>query len=669
MNRIIKFISGFAISFAIAIPIAFACSLAKQDEMSQTFAAYSDVDAESYYDTGVTISGTTKNISRTKSGSAEATTSLLYDVHELMGFSHRFYNSYTNLTTMTAITDADPDIPGNIILLYSRNSVYGGWIPNCWNREHVWCQSLSYWGTETGPGSDIHHLRPATSSLNSTRNNNPYGIVATHDSSTAFDTTDCWLGNDSLSATVFEPANSIKGDIARILMYMYASYDTATNFTTYSHDGSLSISSIVSASSESAVWDMLVDWSESDPIDYSEIVRNNEAAKITGNRNAFVDHPEYGEAIWGTGYGLSLTTSNFTIATNGTKTLGAYIQGGGTLGSVAWSSSDTSVATVSSSGVVSGVGNGIAYITATSTYGGKTYSSRSVAIVGTGYQSSYITPGVRYRVTGASSADYSNATTQSSVSFDQTYSSLGQATGGNSFTLTVNSFNKTVSKVSLFMHSNQSSGNGTITITVGGSTWASGQFYGVSDRYTASYRYLDFTNDAAPIKTGTIVVSISCSTNSLYFEDALIDYAERTSSQQTDAQNWAQSFISGTAAECSNLNVTTSTWASFASSYSALSSDAKDYFYDHKADSGETDIYAASRRYLFIITKYTSYSHFIVNSTGDIYEAPYINSNLDDAERYNGNTLMSIAVISSIALFALMGGVIILTMKNKHREE
>ncbi|MFA5283112.1 MAG: endonuclease, partial [Bacilli bacterium] len=253
MNKILKFASGFAISFAVAIPIAFACSLAKQDVMSQTFADYFDVDAEIYYDTGVTVGATTKNISRTKSGSAEATTSLLYDVHELTGFSHRTYTTYEQLKTMTATTDADPDIPGNMILLYSQNSVYGGWAVGCWNREHVWCQSLSYWGTETGPGSDIHHLRPATVTLNSMRNNSPYGIVATHNSSTAFDTTDCWIGDNSSSTRVFEPSESLKGDIARILMYMYASYDTATNFTTYSHDGSLSISSIVSASSESAV--------------------------------------------------------------------------------------------------------------------------------------------------------------------------------------------------------------------------------------------------------------------------------------------------------------------------------------------------------------------------------------------------------------------------------
>ena len=71
---------------------------------------------------------------------------------------------------------------------------------------------------------------------------------------------------------------------------------------------------------------------------------------------------------------------------------------------------------------------------------------------------------------------------------------------------------------------------------------------------------------------------------------------------------------------------------------------------------------------MVIITKYTTYSHFIVNSSGDIYEAPYINSNLDDAERYNGNALLSISIVCGIGVFALTAGVILTTCKKKKED-
>ncbi len=48
-----------------------------------------------------------------------------------------------------------------------------------WNREHVFSQSLADPPlSDTGPGSDAHHLRPAEHNRNSSRNNRKFtGLV------------------------------------------------------------------------------------------------------------------------------------------------------------------------------------------------------------------------------------------------------------------------------------------------------------------------------------------------------------------------------------------------------------------------------------------------------------------------------------------------------------
>ena len=146
-------------------------------------------------------------------------TSLLNTLHELMYDSHQTYNTYNDLWDYTKYTDYDIDNPDNIILVYSRQSIDGTATASSWNREHIWCKSLSgglyssVSGSASNAGTDIHHLRPASTAYNSTRGNIPYGIVSTHNSTTQLGDTDCYY-----TSSVFEPADYIKGDVARILM-------------------------------------------------------------------------------------------------------------------------------------------------------------------------------------------------------------------------------------------------------------------------------------------------------------------------------------------------------------------------------------------------------------------------------------------------------------------
>jgi deoxyribonuclease-1 len=153
------------------------------------------------------------------------------------------------------------------------------------NTEHSWPQSK---GAQADPAmSDIHHLFPSDASANSERSNLPFGVVVTPSWTSADPDGDGDVSKRGLDANdkmVFEPRNAKKGDIARALFYFYVRYKsrptpgfTLENFT-----------------AEEAT---LIQWAAQDPPDAFERQRNSLAFRAQGNRNPFVDHPEYVTAI------------------------------------------------------------------------------------------------------------------------------------------------------------------------------------------------------------------------------------------------------------------------------------------------------------------------------------------------------------------------------------
>ena len=291
MKRKIGFI------FALAL-IAVNVAIIDHKQVEVVDAAYS-TNATTYYSSITNESGD----------------ALLEKLATLSKTNHRYYNTYEECRTMCAKSDQDPNNSSNFIDFYSGLSVSGTWDSSVWNREHVWCQSLSggmytdIADSDRGAGADIHHIRPLIDNINSSRNDNVYGEVANRNSYKKY--YDLSIDSAASSVTsgtlfgyinggVFEPRDSDKGDVARILMYMYMHYSKEVSAnSSHSYAGSLSITSITSASTSSAAWDMLVDWSNSDPVSTVESNRNNYCAGVTGVRNPFVDHPEYANYIWG----------------------------------------------------------------------------------------------------------------------------------------------------------------------------------------------------------------------------------------------------------------------------------------------------------------------------------------------------------------------------------
>ena len=225
----------------------------------------------------------------------------------LMANTQTDITAYKDLKTYLSTTDSDLMDDNSMVTLYTRDIIDGTWNESLWNREHVWCKNHSnglYTAVQEnnkGAGSDIHHVRPALMTINSTRSNVPYGIV-NKSSATQIGDTGNYFGNN-----IFEPSDEIKGDIARILMYVYVRYSSSLNSTydTISDKrGDLRITDIVTTPSglEEDAWNLLLSWNDLDPVNYLEMNRNKEGQKLQHNRNVFIDHQEFARMCFDDSY-------------------------------------------------------------------------------------------------------------------------------------------------------------------------------------------------------------------------------------------------------------------------------------------------------------------------------------------------------------------------------
>ncbi|MFJ1898926.1 endonuclease I family protein [Streptomyces sp. NPDC088115] len=197
--------------------------------------------------------------------------------------------TYSQVWDALKDTDEDPSNSSNVILLYSGisepKSDNGGGTGQ-WNREHVWAKSHGDFGTATGPGTDIHHLRPEDVSVNSVRGNKDFDNGGSEVSGAPGNYTD----SDS-----FEPRDAVKGDVARMILYMAVRYEGDDSFADLEPNDQVSNGSAPNIGKLS----VLKAWSQEDPPDTFEKRRNDVIFdQYQHNRNPFVDHPEWVDAIW-----------------------------------------------------------------------------------------------------------------------------------------------------------------------------------------------------------------------------------------------------------------------------------------------------------------------------------------------------------------------------------
>lgn len=180
-----------------------------------------------------------------------------------------------------AETDRDSDNTGYLITIYDRRSVLATWDGGTtWNKEHVWPNSRlgvpRVDNADRNIASDLHNLRPATPSINSSRGNK-------------------WYDTTTTTSTYF-PGDADKGDVARIILFMFMAYEgmqivdviTVDTSTNYTPEGRYM-----------ARFAILLEWHLADPVDDFERYRNEVIYGYQNNRNPFIDYPEFVEMIWG----------------------------------------------------------------------------------------------------------------------------------------------------------------------------------------------------------------------------------------------------------------------------------------------------------------------------------------------------------------------------------
>ncbi|MDQ1161147.1 endonuclease I [Chryseobacterium sp. SORGH_AS 447] len=214
---------------------------------------------------------------------------------------------------------------------------------NCYNREHLVPQSLF---NESSPMvSDIHFIRATDGKVNGMRSNYPFGKVGTASFTSKNGSKLGTSASSGYSGTVFEPIDEFKGDVARMIFYFVTRYQS--RLSTFSSGNMLGSSAYPGLQT----WELnvLLAWHNQDPVSQAEINRNNASYSFQGNRNPFIDNPNYVSQIWGSGStsGTGTTTppsstgcANETFETIPTASSASYLTRTWTNNGISWTATD-----------------------------------------------------------------------------------------------------------------------------------------------------------------------------------------------------------------------------------------------------------------------------------------------------------------------------------------
>ncbi len=212
-------------------------------------------------------------------------------------------NSILTYDTIWAVLQDSDECPTNsleVLLAYmqkGRDKFNNGGSLGQWNREHVWPQSRGFPGgpaVSIPPSVDAHNLKPTDVDVNSQRGNKVFERGGNPVPGTP--------ETCRTTATTFEPPDASKGDVARILFYMDVRYAGGK-----ANEPNLELVDSVEASgAQMGKLSTLIEWHFQDPPDDFEQRRNDRIHSWQGNRNPFIDHPEWVLEIWE--YNLGLAT-------------------------------------------------------------------------------------------------------------------------------------------------------------------------------------------------------------------------------------------------------------------------------------------------------------------------------------------------------------------------
>jgi endonuclease I len=242
------------------------------DQNAQGFYYYHLVGSEDYYYQANNLIGN----------------SLKDELHDIIS-DNVTLKTYNETSHILEDTDQSIEDITKIWTIYDGSIINAIWDSgDTWNKEHVWPNSRlgverveSY---QRNIASDLHNLRGATPSINSSRSDRFYSD-----------------GEGTYGITEdggFYPGDEHKGDVARILFYMAVMYQDTLTLT---NDLQLLLDETDHYTEEGARMgrlSLLLQWHKEDPVSQFERNRNEVIFGYQGNRNPFIDKPEYVHLIW-----------------------------------------------------------------------------------------------------------------------------------------------------------------------------------------------------------------------------------------------------------------------------------------------------------------------------------------------------------------------------------
>ncbi len=232
--------------------------------------------------------------------------------------THTKLLEYFEAENALQISDRDPSDPINVFLVYGFSSnictytnetnygTFANWnehrkrhreadqpatvAPNppltecVWNREHIYALSLGTPALVTSSpsaGTDAHHIRTSDVDRNALRGNKKFASGS---------------GNSGVVGSNWYPGDEWKGDVARMMMYMYLRYPTQCKPI------NVGTGSVVATDTD--MIQLFLQWNAEDPVSQYEDLRNTYLGNASnaygqGNRNPFIDNPYLATRIWG----------------------------------------------------------------------------------------------------------------------------------------------------------------------------------------------------------------------------------------------------------------------------------------------------------------------------------------------------------------------------------
>jgi endonuclease I len=247
-------------------------------------------------------------------------------LHALIDDHTRFPYTASSTDTWDILESAqqNPNNASQIVDIY-RNGSYakigGGVGP--YNREHAWPKSYGFPndGSDNYPYTDCFSLKLCDSGYNTARSNRPY--AATNAAASEYSTqatngsgggnapypgTSNWADSATTNGR-WEVWSDRRGDCARALFYMDVRYEGGTHGGTNVNEPNLiltdNLSLIVSSNTGNnattaymGMLSTLLQWHQQDPVDAREMALNDIVFSHQGNRNPFIDHPEWVDCLF-----------------------------------------------------------------------------------------------------------------------------------------------------------------------------------------------------------------------------------------------------------------------------------------------------------------------------------------------------------------------------------